>query len=80
VIDVAIHFGRTQARVELERSGSICWVTLWPVTERLEAVTSTTSKVRIFCTTHAAAEVLAEAFVKCGARRVSREVDLKSDF
>ena len=74
MIDVAIHFGRTQARVELERSGSICWVTLWP-SERLEAVTSTTSKVRIFCTTHAAAEGLAEAFVKCGARRVSREVE-----
>jgi hypothetical protein len=74
VIDVAIHFGRTQARVELERSGSICWVTLWP-TERLEAVSSTTSKIRIFCTTHDAAERLAQAFERCGAKRVSRQLE-----
>jgi hypothetical protein len=76
VIDVAIHFGRTEARVECERSGSVHWVTLWP-TEHLEAVTVTTSKVRIFCVTHDAAEALAEAFVKWGARRVSREVEGK---
>jgi hypothetical protein len=74
VFDLAIHFGRTEARVECERSGSVYWVTLWP-TEHLEAVSSTTSKVRIFCITHDAAEALAEAFVKCGARRVSREVE-----
>jgi hypothetical protein len=79
VIDVAIHFGRTEARVECERSGSVYWVTLWP-TEHLEAVSSTTSKVRIFCVDHESAERLAQAFEQCGAKRVSRKVDLKSDF
>ena len=74
MIDVAIHFGRTEARVELERSGSISWVTLWP-TERLEAVTAKTSKVRIFCIDHESAETLARAFERCGAKRVSRQLE-----
>ena len=74
MIDVAIHFGRTEARVECERSGSVYWVTLWP-TEHLEAVTSTTSKVRIFCIDRAGAEALTQAFVKCGAKRVSRQLE-----
>jgi hypothetical protein len=74
VIDVAIHFGRTEARVQLEWSGSICFVTLWP-TERLEAVTAKTSKVRIFCIDHDSAEALTQAFVRCGAKRVSRQLE-----
>ena len=74
MIDVAIHFGRTEARVECERSGSVYWVTLWP-TKALEAVSSTTSKVRIFCIDHESAERLAQAFERCGAKRVSRQLE-----
>jgi hypothetical protein len=44
--------------------------------ERQEAVTS---KVRIFCIDHESAERLAQAFERCGAKRVSRQVDLKGD-
>jgi hypothetical protein len=65
-------FLRIQARVECERSGLVYWVTLWP-TEHLEAVTSMTSKVRMFCTTPEAAE----AFVKCGAKRVNQQLEAR---
>jgi hypothetical protein len=68
MLDVAIHFGRTEARVEVERSGSVSWVTLWP-TEHW------TSKVRIFCIDHESAERLAQAFERCGAKRVSRQLE-----
>jgi hypothetical protein len=75
VIDVAFHFGRTEARVECERSGSVYWVTLWP-TERLEAVSAKTSEVRIFCVDPGSAERLAQTFERCGAKRVSRQLEV----
>jgi hypothetical protein len=68
VVEVAIHFGRADARVESEHIGTAHCVNLWA------AQNGPTNGVRIFCTTPEAAEALAEAFVKCGARRVNRDL------
>jgi hypothetical protein len=73
VIEATVYFGSTQASVESTHIGINHWVSLWPTN-------NPSDKLRIFCTCHDGAEALAEAFVKCGARRVSREVDAKNDF
>ena len=73
MVEVTIHFGRADARVESEHIGRSHWVNLWATPN------GPTNGVRIFCTTPEAAEVLAAAFVRCGARRVHRQVDSKED-
>ena len=70
MVEVAIHFGRADARVATEHIGTVHWVNLWAIQN------SPTNGVRIFCPTPEAAEVLAEAFITCGARRVNRQADM----
>ena len=65
VVEVTIHFGRADARVEIAHIGTVHWVNLWT------RPNEPSNGVRIFCTTPEAAEALAEAFVTCGARRVN---------
>ena len=67
MVEVTIHFGRADAKVESEHVGVAHWVNLW-ATQNGPA-----NGVRIFCTTPEAAEALAEAFVRCGARRINRQ-------
>jgi hypothetical protein len=68
VIDIAIHFGRTASEVDSQHVGVAHWVDLGAVGDR-------NHRLRIFCTTREAAEALAEAFVKCGANRVSSQLE-----
>ena len=71
MVEVTIHFGRADSRVQCEHiRGTVHWVNLWA------RPNEPTNGVRIFCSTPEAAEALAEAFVKCGARRVNRQVDM----
>ena len=68
MIDIAIHFGRTASEVDSQHVGVAHWVDLGAVGDR-------NHRLRIFCTTREAAEALAEAFVKCGANRVSSQLE-----
>jgi hypothetical protein len=68
MFDIAVHFGRTPSEVDSQHVGVAHWVDLGILGDR-------NHRLRIFCTTHAAAEALAEAFVKCGAKRVNRQVE-----
>ena len=73
MIDIAVHFGKTASEVDSQHVGVAHWVDVGAVGDK-------NHRLRIFCTTHDSAEALTEAFVKCGARRVTRQVDAKSDF
>ena len=73
MIEVTVHLGRADARVEIAHIGTVHWVNL------CGAPNGPTNGVRIFCSTPEAAEALAEAFVTCGARRVNRQVDAVED-
>ena len=68
VIDISVHFGRTACEVDSQHVGVAHWIDLGVPGDR-------NHRLRIFCTTLEAAETLAEAFVKCGAKRVHRQVD-----
>lgn len=69
MIDIAVHFARTPSEVDSQHVGVAHWVDLGVLGDR-------NHRLRIFCTTPEAAEALADAFVKCGARRVNRQVDM----
>ena len=73
VVEVTIHFGRANARVESAHIGRVHWVNLWAIQN------SPTNGVRVFCVDRDSAEGLAAAFVRCGAVRVRRLVDAKED-
>jgi hypothetical protein len=68
VIDIAVHFGKTPSEVDSQHVGVAHWVDLGVLGDR-------NHRLRIFCTTHDGAEALAEAFVKCGARRVNHQLE-----
>ena len=68
VFQTNVHFGRTRCEVDSQHAGVAHWVDLGAVGDK-------NHRLRIFCTTHDAAEALAEAFVRCGAKRVSRQLE-----
>ena len=74
MIEVTVHFGRADARVESEHIGTAHWVKLWATPN------GPSNGVRIFCVDRDSAEGLASAFVRCGARRVHRQVDSQEDY
>jgi hypothetical protein len=67
VIETNVHFGRTRCEVDSQHVGVAPRVDLGAVGDK--------NRLSIFCTTREAAEALAEAFVKCGAKRVSRQLE-----
>jgi hypothetical protein len=71
VIETNVHFGRTRCEVDCQHVGVAHWVDLGAVGDK-------NHRLRIFCTTHDGAEALAEAFVKCGAKRVNRQLEGKA--
>jgi uncharacterized protein YaeQ len=72
MIDIAVHFGRTPSEVDTQHVGVAHWVDLGVSGDR-------NHRLRIFCTTAEAAEVLTAAFVRCGARRVNHQIDARED-
>jgi hypothetical protein len=72
VIDIAVHFGKTPSEVDTQHVGVAHWVDLGVSGDR-------NHRLRIFCTTAEAAEVLTAAFVRCGARRVNHQIDARED-
>ena len=71
MIDISVHFGRTPCEVGSQHVGVAHWVDLGVLGDRNHSL-------RIFCITPEAAEALADAFVRCGAKRVHRQVDVKA--
>lgn len=69
MVEVIVNFGRADARVESEHVGAAHWVNLWTTQN------GPTGGVRIFCVDYESAETLAAALVRCGARRVCRQVE-----
>ena len=69
MFDFSVHFGRTACEVGSQHVGVAHWVDLGVPGDR-------NHRLRIFCTTPEAAEALAAAFVLCGAKRVTRQVDV----
>lgn len=74
VVEVTIHFGRADARVESEHIGQVHFVNLWATQN------GPTGGVRVFCVDRDSGETLAQAFERCGAKRVNRQVDATNDF
>lgn len=72
MIDIAVHFGKTPSEVDTQHVGVAHWVDLGVSGDR-------NHRLRIFCTTAEAAEVLTAAFVRCGARRVNHQIDARED-